>query len=250
VQATSAYGPLCTLFYDADKPRAGDDELTFYLDRLPDDSGPALEAMCGSGRLLVPLAASGRNMHGVDVSPSMLASCEARLGDAGLRATLFRQNVADLNLPFRYGAAIIAAGSFQLLTDPSAARAALERIRAHLVPPARLLLDLFVPPEGAQRLGAPLVEVRSAQLPDGTRIALRSETTMFAEARLARTASRYVRRRGSKHLGEENEATAFTWYSPDEIIALVKEAGFSDVEVGPPARAADDVTGYTVVANG
>lgn len=250
MQVVSAYGPLCTLFYDADRPRAEDDELGWYLARLPADSGPTLEAMCGSGRLLLPLVAAGRNLHGVDVSPSMLASCEARLANAGLRAPLFRQNIAELNLPFRYGAVIIAAGSFQLLTDPSAASAALERIRAHLVPPSRLIMDMFVPAEGTQRLGATLVEVRSAQLSDGTRIALRSETTMFADARLARTASRYVRRRGSEHLGEETEAIAYTWYSADDCVALLSEAGFRDVEIGPPARRPADGTGYAVMATG
>ena len=43
--------------------------------------------------------------------------------------------------------------SDERLTDPVAARAALARLRAHLVPPGILLLDLFVPSNGAQRNG-------------------------------------------------------------------------------------------------
>jgi SAM-dependent methyltransferase len=250
MQVASAYGPLCTLFYDAYKPRPSEDEMRWYLEELPSARGPVLDAMCGSGRLLLPLVEAGRNVHGVDASPSMLARCEARLADAGLTAPLFRQDVAELNLPFRYGAAFIAASSLQLLTDPFSARAALERIRAHLVPPARLLLDLFIPAEGTQRLGAPLVEVRSARLSDGTRIALRSETTMYADSRLARTTNRYVHRRGNTHLAEESEATAITWYTPDECAELLTDAGYQDVAIGPPARDAFDGTGYTVSAVG
>ena len=164
----SAYGPLCQQFYDADKPRPDDAELAWYLDRLPRDAGPVLEPMCGSGRLLVPLAERGFAMHGVDTSAAMLGACRARLAAAGLAATLVRQDMAVLNLPFRYGAAFVAAGSFQLLVDPAHARSALERIRAHLVPPRMLLLDLRVPdaalhPPGAAEVEDRLDEQRVAQ---------------------------------------------------------------------------------------
>ena len=141
-------------------------------------------------------------------------------------------------MPFRYAAAFIAAGSFQLITDPLRARAALVQIRAHLVPPGVLVLDLFVPPEGEQRIAAPLIEVRSVTLDDGTRIALRSETTMYPDARLARTGSRYVHRRGHELLAEETESLALTWYAPEDIVALARAAGFATVDVGPPARLA------------
>ena len=75
----SAYGPLCQQFYDADKPRPDDAELAWYLDRLPRDAGPVLEPMCGSGRLLLPLAERGFAMHGVDTSAAMLAACASWL---------------------------------------------------------------------------------------------------------------------------------------------------------------------------
>ena len=31
-----------------------------------------------------------------------------------------------------------------------------------------------------------------------------------------------------------------TWYTEDEITALLKDAGYRDVIIGPPARAAGD----------
>ena len=85
-----AYGPLCTLFYDADKPVAPDTEVGWYAQRLPKVTGPALELMCGSGRLLVPLVEQGFKLHGVDSSPAMLASCESRLAAREIIAPLFR----------------------------------------------------------------------------------------------------------------------------------------------------------------
>ena len=113
----------------------------------------------------------------------MLASCEARLAAGGLTTPLFRQNIAALNLPLRYAAAFVAAGSFQLLTDPVAAQKALERIRAHLVDPGLLLLDLFVPAEAEHPPGAPVVEVQTITLSDGTKIARRSEVFVDVDGR-------------------------------------------------------------------
>ena len=245
----SSYGRLSTLFYDADKPTAPDVEVAWYAQHLPKDAGPLLELMCGSGRLLVPLAAMGRKLHGVDFSAAMLASCEARLAARGLAAPLFRQDLIQLNLPFRYSAAFVAAGSFQLLTDPGAALAALQRIRAHLIDPGLLLLDMFVPSDSEQRLGAPLVEVRTAMLADGTQIALRSETTVRADAHMSHAEYRYAHRRGSTRLAEEHEALSLTWYSPDDVTAMLVEAGFRDVTIGETGRNDRGATTFSVSAH-
>ena len=76
---------------------------------------------------------------------------------------------------------------------------ALARIRAHLVPiPDCLLIDCRVPGSGAADLAAPLVEVRTATLADGSQIALRSETTWtLGGAHRARIDNRYAHRRGT-----------------------------------------------------
>ena len=113
-----------------------------------------------------------------------------------------------------------------------------------------LVLELTIPSEGTQRLGAPLVEVRTAQLADGSRIALRSETTMYAEERIARARHRYVHRRGAAHLAEEQASWSMTWYPPDEMRELVAEAGFPSVEIGPAPRAPVGGEAYSVIARG
>jgi hypothetical protein len=246
--ALHSYGPLCTLFYDADKPVAPDAEVAWYAQHLPKAAGPLLELMCGSGRLLVPLAAEGFKLHGVDSSAAMLASCEARLAERAMPAPLFRQDLTQLNLPFRYCAAFVSAGSFQLITDPGAALLALQRIRAHLVDPGLLLMDMFVPSESAQRLGAPLVEVRTVRLADGSQIALRSESTVWADARMSRTEYRYAYRRGATRLAEEHETRTLTWYSPDEIAAILADSGFGDVIIGASPQSGGEATTFSVTA--
>jgi SAM-dependent methyltransferase len=189
-----------------------------------------LDLACGTGRLLVPLAAGARALHGVERTGAALALCESRLHDAGLQATLVRQAMDALNVPFRYTGAYAARGTFQALADRKAAREALRRVRAHLVPPGVLLLDVFVPAPSSLRLAAPLVELRTARLADGTHIALRSETTTDADARLARSRNRYVHRRGTRRLAEETESATLTWYSRDDIAALLTASRFGSIE--------------------
>ena len=235
----ASYGRLSTLFYDADKPRASESEVAWYSARLPKDAGPALEAMSGSGRLLIPLLQAGRNVHGVDMSAAMIASCDARLAAAGLATPLFRQDVVTLNVPFRYAAAIVAAGSLQLLTDQIAAQKTLERIRAHLVDPGLLLMDMYVPAEAAHPPGAPVVQVQTIALPDGTKVARRSEVFVDVEGRRIDIRSRFEQRERATITAREDETLAVTWYTEDEIVALVRDAGYRDVTIGEPAWAAD-----------
>lgn len=240
-------GQLHALLACAENPRASNAEIAWYRAHLPQTAGTLLELMCGNGRLLAPLIEAGMSVHGVDASAAMLAECEARLAASTAEATLFRQDVGELNVPFRYGAAFIACGSFQSLAVDHA-RAALLRIRAHLVEPGLLMLDLYVPSESAQRIAAPLVEVRSATLADGSRIALRSETTMYPDARLARIETRYVHRRGHDLLAEENEAVSVTWYTPDDITTLLLDAGYRDATVGESPREGGDTQTFSVTA--
>ncbi len=230
-----AYGPLCAQFYDADKPIAPEAEVAWYLDRLPPGDEPVLEVMCGSGRLLLPLLDHDVDLHGCDNSAAMLATCEAKLENVGYETTLFLQDATTLNLPFRYRAAFIAAGSLQLIVDPHAACTALERIRAHLVEPGVLLLDFFVPVEAIHPPGAPVAEARTVALYDGMKIAHRSETRVDVEGRRIDVRSRYEKRSGPMILAREDEALALTWYSEEEATALVADAGFRDIRIEPPS---------------
>jgi hypothetical protein len=229
----SAYGTLGTLFYDAERPRASDAEITWYAAQLPRDAGPVLEAMAGSGRLLVPLLEAGFQVHGVDSSEAMLESCAKRLAAAGRTTRLYRQGVVALNLPSRYAAAFIAAGAFQLLADPISALDALLRIRAHLIDPGLLLLDLFVPTQAAHPPGAPIVEVRTVRLSEGVQIGLRSETFLNVDMRRIDVKMRYERRDRTAITAREDQTRVLTWYSEDEAVALLRDAGYRDPSTEP-----------------
>ena len=244
----STYGALATLFYDADKPRAGEAEVAWYAARLPRGAGPVLEAMSGSGRLLIPLLEAGFEVHGVDSSEAMLASCEKRIASGGRTTRLYRQNVTTLNLPTRYAAAFIAAGSFQLLADPIAALDALLRIRAHLIDPGLLLLDLFVPAEAEHPPGAPIVEVRTVAAGESVQIGLRSETSCDVDLRRIDVRTRYERRDRTAITAREDETWALTWYTEDEAVTLLGDAGYRDIRIEPAAWPREDGRHFAVRA--
>jgi SAM-dependent methyltransferase len=223
-----ALGSLAASFYDSLHPRASDDEVAWYAQRIGDPATLALDAMCGAGRVLVPLLARGFKVHGAEGASAMIARCEQKLAAQSLATTLFRQDLASLNVPFRYGVAFVAGSAFDAITDPAAAASALARIRAHLVAPGTLIVACHVPSTTLQRLAAPLVEVRTAKLDDGSQIALRSESVWTEGARSMRSQRRYSQRRGTERVAEESETVRATWYAPADILELARSAGFGN----------------------
>lgn len=235
----TALGPLATAFLDALHPRATDDESAWYAQRIGTSATLAIDLMCGAGRVLIPLLGRGMKVHGAEASPSMIARCEEKLAAHSLSTALFRQDVASLNVPFRYGAAFAAGSAFDAVVDPAEAAAALVRIRAHLVAPGTLIVACDVPSKSLQRLAAPLVEVRTARLDDGSQIVLRAETTWTEEARSMRSQHRYTHRRGTQRVAEEKDTVKRTWYEPADIVELARAAGFRDASAEPLPFAAD-----------
>ena len=204
-------------------------EIAWYASRLPRDAGTLLDAMAGTGSMLLPLLEAGFNVHGADASETALARCGARLASAGRSTQLFRQSITALNLPFRYGAAFMSGGAFQSLTHRAAALDALLRVRAHLIDPGLLLLDLFVPDEAAHPPGAPVVELSMLAPADGSQIACRSETVIDVPRRRSIVYSRFEQRDRTGVLAREDHRREITWYAEDEIVALVGDAGYRDI---------------------
>ncbi len=217
---------------------ASADEIAWVADAAG-SSSLLLDVGCGIGRMLVPLAASGRAVHGVDGSASALALCAERLASCApppAKAELVRQSPPELNLPFRYSAAYASGARFQRIMDPTIALALLARVAAHLVAPGVLLLDLVVPSEAEHAPGGMLVEVRTASDGDASLIA-RSETLVDRDGRRIDRRIRYERRVGRSIVAREDVRESMTWYAEDEIVAMVREAGFASVEVVASPRA-------------
>jgi SAM-dependent methyltransferase len=133
-------------YYDADYG-AFDDDVPFYRELARRAGGRVLEAMCGTGRLLVPLAEAGFRVAGVDVSGALLERARQRLEAAGAleRAELLEADIRERAPQGPFGLAIVAINSFMHLATAADQLAALGQIRDALAPGGLLAIDLFNP---------------------------------------------------------------------------------------------------------
>ena len=122
-------------------------DLDLYLPFADRTGGPILEAMCGTGRVLLPLAQAGHTVMGFDISPAMVALARDKLhtARAGSRARVEISDICSMRLPERFALAIVAMNSFMHLPTSEAQRDALRTVADHLRPSGLLLLDLFNP---------------------------------------------------------------------------------------------------------
>ncbi len=135
-----------TRLYDDDYGDFADD-LELYLPFAERTGGPILESMCGTGRVLLPLAQAGFQVVGVDISEAMIDRARAKISAAGLGARA-RAEVGDiraLRLAERFMLALVPMNSFMHLSTGPEQASALRAIRGHLRPSGLLILDLFNP---------------------------------------------------------------------------------------------------------
>lgn len=122
----------------------GGSEIAYYRKKIEKYGQPALDAGCGTGRLLIPFLQAGLDVDGCDVSPDMLAGCKARAEREGLEARLYAQALHKLKLPRRYQV-IYSCGVFGIGATREQDLIALQRFHDHLKPGGVLLLDHEMP---------------------------------------------------------------------------------------------------------
>ncbi|MGH9126570.1 MAG: class I SAM-dependent methyltransferase [Acidimicrobiales bacterium] len=131
-------------------------DFEYWRDLARETGGPILELACGTGRLTVPLAASGVEVVGLDHDPAMLYAARRAAADwfrrvarlsavsgpeqaVGLAAAARdpRWVAADMRhfaLARRFALVFVAYNSLQLLTTPGDIVACLREARCHLAP--------------------------------------------------------------------------------------------------------------------
>lgn len=134
-------------YYDADFHDYHDD-VPLIREMARRTGGPILELMCGTGRLLLPLADAGFDVTGVDISPAMLTIARSHLVEAELleRVTLIEGDVRSVTLPAdTFALAFVGVNSFMHLEEVRDQLATLANVRRALTRRGLLLLDLFNP---------------------------------------------------------------------------------------------------------
>jgi SAM-dependent methyltransferase len=106
------------------------------------------EPACGTGRLLVKLAADGYRVSGNDLNARAVAFCNARLLRRGFRPTAVVGDMSDFRLPQPVDAAFNLINSFRHLASEAAAQAHLRCIARALAPGGLYVLGLHLTPRG------------------------------------------------------------------------------------------------------
>jgi len=134
-------------FYDDDY-RDYRDDIQLVVDLAQDAGHTALELGCGTGRVLLPLAATGCRVTGVDSSPALLDIARRKVEQAGLvtrarfvQADLRTFSLAEMGFDF----AFCVSNTLMHLTTQADQLAALRAAHRHLRPGGRLLIELFSP---------------------------------------------------------------------------------------------------------
>ena len=124
-------------------------DVDFYVDEAQSVDGEVLEIGCGTGRVLIPTARTGKQITGVDFSPKMLARCKLQLEqespDVRRNVTLVQADMRDLNLGRRFSLITIPFRPIQHLVAISDQIAVFSAIHRHLEPNGRLVFDVFNP---------------------------------------------------------------------------------------------------------
>jgi SAM-dependent methyltransferase len=108
-----------------------------------------LEYGCGNGRILVPLAQTGRTVTGVDRSRPMLADLKRALRAERPavrdRVTLRRGDMRNLKLDQRFDLVLCTFNTFLHLYGRRDVERFCSRVRAHLRPRGRFVVDVTIP---------------------------------------------------------------------------------------------------------
>ena len=119
-------------------------EIDFFQRQIEMYGQPALDAGCGTGRLLLPFLRAGLDVDGCDISGDMLEYCKQAAEREGLSPQLYRQALHQLDLPRQYQT-IVVCGVFGIGVSRADDFLALQRFHQHLLPGGVLLLENYVP---------------------------------------------------------------------------------------------------------
>ena len=221
----------------------GGSDVAFFQKAIERCGEPALDAGCGTGRLLLPFLRSGLDVDGSDVSPDMIAWCAAKAEADGLSVNLYTQAMHELDLPRRYRTVVLC-GVFGLGGDRSTDVEGLRRVHSQLESGGTLVMDhhlgkhdvgsdtMWQIPEKLKLPGSwPEIGDRR-RMSDGRELELR--TRLVGGDAAARNIVREISVRqfdSGVEVANDAYSIVICSYSATEVENMLIEAGFNEVRV-------------------
>lgn len=135
-------------YYDHFSGRLESD-LHFYMEEAQRSGSPVLELGCGTGRVSIPIAESGIDITGLDLSTEMLDIARQKISqldeEAQKRIHLVEGDMRSFKLDCKFNLVMIPFRAFLHLATPEDQRQALFCIREHLTNDGCLAFNVFDP---------------------------------------------------------------------------------------------------------
>lgn len=229
---------LSARHYDAAYAAAHLVDVPFYLDLARRIGGPVLEIGCGTGRVLLPIARAGTQIHGLDNSSAMLDVLKEKLErepkEIRRRVTLHTGDMRHTRLDRKFPLVTIPFRPLQHMHTIDDQLAALRTAAFHLSDEGKLAFDVFYPKFdsllsgiGEERFemewpveGKPGAIIRRFYRKDSIDKILQSFSGTFL----------YRFFEGDWLVHEETAPLHMTWYTYPQMRALFALAGLEVVE--------------------
>jgi ubiquinone/menaquinone biosynthesis C-methylase UbiE len=205
----------------------------FYLDVVRRYGEPVLDVGCGTGRILFDFAALGIDIEGIDDSPEMLEQCRSKAKSMRISIRVHQQKMEDLELSRRFATILVPSSSFQLLTDAQAAREAMRRFHAHLLPGGAIVTAFGFD----WRPGEPLqtdwkLKFEKQRPQDGATVRSAERIWYDPQQQLWHDEERFeVERNGVVVQSElHRRSPSGRWYTQQQVKELLRHAGFRKMQ--------------------
>lgn len=222
-------------FYDAAYESKKDlQDIPFYVDLAGRVAGPVLEIGCGTGRVLLEIAARGIDIEGLDSSEEQLRVLQSKIDGRGIGPIrLHRADMRHFVLDRRFPLIIAPFRPVQHLYTVADQAAAFRAIRSHLLPEGIFAFDAFYPKPildadtGVER---PDLEWPDPEAPGRT--VRRSFVREHVDKLNQVFSGQFVFRtyEGGRLISEEREPLKMSYYTYPQFLLLFELCGFRILE--------------------
>jgi SAM-dependent methyltransferase len=141
----ASYDQIATVYATDMGQSMAFDDLGYYRQLCQHRAGATLELGCGTGRLLLPLLASGVDIEGIDQSPGMLQQLHCAAQALDLNPKTHLGSLTDFSVSRAFNTVLCPYSVLTYLTTSAELATCLQRIKQVLAPHGLLVLDTFIP---------------------------------------------------------------------------------------------------------
>lgn len=201
-----------------------------YVENLFDyyDTNPQLvcELACGTGNLTLPLAARGYEMIGLDLSADMLSVAREKAAAANQNILFLNQDMTKLDLYGAVDAVLCLIDGINYVLAPQALSAMFQKIKTCFLNPGGIVIfDISTEYKLSQVVG------NNTFVYDSDRIFYTWENRYFPKKRISDMQLNFFLQKKSGDYQRFFERHIQHAYRPEALSAMLKKAGFSQVDV-------------------